>query len=152
MTKRFQSSSSRETQEWADEFAKKLRGPSRAAVVIALQGELGAGKTTFAQGFARALGVKRRLTSPTFTILKRYPILKAKSRRAGFKNLYHVDAYRLKNAGALAVLGLKKVIADPYAIILLEWPERVKGILPRETVRLKFHHGKKENERLIISR
>lgn len=117
------------------------------ALVVALIGDLGAGKTTFVRGFSRGLGIRRRPTSPTFVLMRRYGI---RGRR--FSNLYHVDAYRIKNPDALHALGLKEIFADPKNIVLVEWPERAKKILPKKMMRLTFRHGKKENERVIISR
>lgn len=116
-----------------------------AATVVALQGDLGAGKTTFTQGFAHTLGIKRRLISPTFVIMRRYPIRAGGATiRAKFKNLYHIDAYRFKKADALEALGFHEILEDPAAIVLIEWPENVKKLLPRGTTWLKFRHGKKK--------
>lgn len=66
-----------------------------------------------------------------------------------FRNVFHVDAYRLKNARALAALGFDDVLADPKNIVLIEWAERAEDILPKDAAWLAFRHGKKENERLI---
>lgn len=136
--------SSRETKEFGGALAKKLATPRRKrALVIALQGDLGAGKTTFTQGFARGLGIKRRMASPTFIIMRRFAL----PRSSG--NIYHIDAYRLKKLDSLEVLGFKEILADPKNVILIEWPEKIKKILPRQTIWLKFQYGKKENERKI---
>jgi tRNA threonylcarbamoyladenosine biosynthesis protein TsaE len=116
------------------------------ALVFALQGDLGAGKTTFTQGFFKGLGIKRRAVSPTFVIMRRYGIRKKKS---PFSNIYHFDAYRLKKAEDLEVLEFDDILSNPKNIILIEWPERVKEVLPKHTVWLKFEYGKKENERKI---
>ena len=162
--KTFQSYSSRETKEFGAALAKKIiasqealrartRVASARAIVVALQGDLGAGKTTFTQGFARGLGLKRRMASPTFIIMRRFAIPRsAKNPTPKFKNIYHIDAYRLKKLDSLEVLGLKEILPDPKNILLIEWPEKIKKILPKETVWIKFRHGKKENERVIISR
>ena len=116
----------------------------KRAFVVALQGDLGAGKTTFTQGFFRGLGIKRNPISPTFIIMRHYGV---PSKR--FKNVYHFDAYRLKKAEDVAVLEIDRILADPKNVILIEWPERIKKILPRDTVWLEFKYGKKENERII---
>jgi tRNA threonylcarbamoyladenosine biosynthesis protein TsaE len=147
------SSSSKKTTDLGGKLARSIlniqRGKNRAATIITLHGDLGAGKTTFTQGFARGLGIKRRLISPTFVIMRRYqmPI------RKQFKNLYHIDAYRLKNPDGLETLGLAAIFSDPTAIVLIEWPENIKKLLKnraKETFKLKFDYGKKENERKII--
>lgn len=148
----FQSLSSRRTGELGEQLGKSLVNKKISiksiARVFALKGDLGAGKTTFTQGFARGLGIKRRLPSPTFVIMRRYSIPKGK-----FKHLYHIDAYRLKEADALEAIGLKAILADPTAIVLIEWPERIKKALRgTKMTRIEFRHGKKENERSIIIR
>jgi tRNA threonylcarbamoyladenosine biosynthesis protein TsaE len=142
--------SSEETKAFGAEIAKKVidRRLSLAkrehAIVIALRGDLGAGKTTFTQGFFRGLGIKRNPISPTFIIMRRYKI---PIRR--FADIYHFDAYRLKKAEDVAVLEFENILSDPRNIVLVEWPEKIKGALPRDTVRLVFIHGKIENERII---
>ena len=161
--------SSRETKEFGAALAKKIiasqealrariRAASTRAVVVALQGDLGAGKTIFTQGFARGLGIKRRMASPTFIIMRRFAIPRsAKNSAAGstknsaatLKNIYHIDAYRLKELDSLEVLGFKEILTDPQNILLVEWPEKIRKILPKGTIWLKFRHGKKENERII---
>ena len=146
----FRTYASRETEEFASELSRKLvdGGKKRkGALVIALTGDLGAGKTTFTQGFARGLGIKRRTTSPTFIIMRRLAI--SPRRAPGYKDLYHVDAYRIKGTDSLAAIGLEEVFADPKNIVIVEWPEKIKTVIPRAAVRLRFRHGKKENERVI---
>jgi tRNA threonylcarbamoyladenosine biosynthesis protein TsaE len=137
--------SSAETKRFGEDFARVLTGRmSKRATVIALQGDLGAGKTTFVQGFLKGLGIKRKIPSPTFVILKRYSV-----NHPHFVNAHHMDAYRLRKSGDVAPLGLKKLLGDPKNIILIEWPENIKGALPRGTKRITFAYGKKENERII---
>lgn len=138
------SKSEKETKNFARKFAKealKMPGP----VVISLEGDLGAGKTTFTQGFAGGLGIKEKIQSPTFVILKIYDIPKNN------KNLIHVDAYRLQ-AKDFKVLGWKEFInppaGGPQNIILVEWGNKIKNILPKNTVRILFEHDKK-NSRII---
>jgi tRNA threonylcarbamoyladenosine biosynthesis protein TsaE len=121
-----------------------VRKPGKKAVVIALRGDLGAGKTTFTQGFFRGLGIRRSPISPTFVLMRRYPY-----RRHGFSDIYHIDAYRLSGAAAAAAIEMDKILKEPKNIVLVEWPEKIKDILPRGAARLDFLHGKKENERTI---
>ena len=148
--KRLKSSSSEQTKKIGTDFAKKILVPPssylvpRNAIVLALQGDLGAGKTTFTQGFGRGLGIKRKMASPTFILMRRFSI-----NHLPFTNLYHIDAYRLKKLDSLEVLGLKEIFADPKNIVLIEWPEKIKKALPKGTMWLKFQYGKKENERRI---
>lgn len=142
----FISSSPLTTQKIAKLCAQEvLRSPSRKhAFIIGLQGELGAGKTTFIKGFAKALGVKGRVTSPTFLILRTFPIPLKK------KKLLHIDAYRIKPRDLIA-LGIRSLIEDPQNIIVIEWAEKVRKLLPKKLAWFEFTHGKKENERTIYA-
>lgn len=115
------------------------------ALIFALQGNLGAGKTTFIKGFIRGLGYKKRITSPTFLIFKRFDV-----KNKGFKNVYHVDAYRIKRGSELDVLGFKEVLSSSQNIVLVEWADKIKKVLPERTIWIKFDYGKYENERKII--
>jgi tRNA threonylcarbamoyl adenosine modification protein YjeE len=123
--------------------AKNIResGP----FIIALQGELGAGKTTFVQGFLKGLGSKKRVASPTFVLMRRHKLVGKK-----IANVFHIDAYRLKKPEHLAVLGLGEIMANPRNVVLIEWPEQAKDMLPDSALWIKFKHGRKENERTII--
>ncbi len=112
--------------------------------MLALTGELGSGKTTFTQGFLRGLGVRRGGTSPTFILMRRHAL-----RSGRFKNVYHIDAYRIKDPDEFLSLGLKEILADPQNIVLIEWAEKLKKLLPKNAARLYFHHGKKEKSRNI---
>lgn len=103
------------------------------AVVIALTGELGGGKTTFVQGFARALGVKEKILSPTFVILKKFTIYDLR-----FRNLIHVDAYRLDNEKEILTLGWEGILRDNKNIIIVEWADRVQKILPKQYIHISF--------------
>jgi tRNA threonylcarbamoyladenosine biosynthesis protein TsaE len=108
------------------------------ATVLALQGNLGSGKTTFTQAVARELGVIETVTSPTFVIQKNYEI--TNPRYVGtFKKLIHIDAYRIEDPGELETIGFKKLVTDPDNLILIEWPEKVGELLPaQQTKTIKF--------------
>jgi tRNA threonylcarbamoyladenosine biosynthesis protein TsaE len=122
----------------------------KSATVFALQGDLGAGKTTFTQGFLKGLGSKKRVTSPTFVLMRRHALAATSNKKtADFKNVFHIDAYRLKKPEHLAALDLEVLMNGPENIILIEWPEQAKKFLPKNTTWLKFAYGKKENERII---
>lgn len=142
----------KETQKIAKLFGGEvlaLRDDRKKALVIALDGELGAGKTTFVQGFVRGLGVKEEVSSPTFLIMKKVELhkhgIKAKS---NFKNLYHLDCYRLKSGRDLFDLGIKEILEDKENIVLIEWAKNVKSILPKDIIRIEFEY-KNEKERSI---
>jgi len=116
----------------AADFVQKLEPEDRAAV-IGLEGDLGAGKTTFFQGVAKNLGVAEHTTSPTFVIQKIYSL-----NGQLFKRLIHIDAYRLKGAQELTALGWDGTVRDPANLIFIEWPERVRDALPASTHMLTF--------------
>src|SRR3989344_3407488 len=138
--------SAEETKKVAQLFAKDIIGEfqvGKKATIIALVGNLGAGKTTFTQGFAEGLGIKEKIQSPTFVILKIYDIPKSK------KNLIHVDAYRLQTKD-FKVLGWKEFIKNPQNIILVEWGNKIKNILPKNTIRIIFKHDTKNSRKITI--
>ena len=107
--------------------------PGERATVVTLSGELGAGKTTFTQGIAKALGVGETVSSPTFVLEKIYALASGK-----FTHLIHIDAYRLKDESELGVLGWSEITADPGNIIVLEWPERVPTAIPADVINIRF--------------
>ncbi len=120
----------------AARFAQQIaphQGESAHATVVALQGDLGAGKTTFTQGIARALGVGESVTSPTFVIEKIYELTEQ-----NFTRLIHIDAYRLTDAHELEVLGWHEVVADPLNLIIVEWPEHVAALIPENAIHISF--------------
>lgn len=136
-----------QTKQLALKLAKKLfRASSDHARVIALSGDLGSGKTTFAQGFARALGITEKIQSPTFVLMKIYSLSKQKY----LKHLIHIDAYRIESTKELEHLGFRELLKDKDAVILIEWADRIKKLLPKETTWIEFTHGKKMNERSIL--
>ena len=98
------------------------RSNLKSALIFALTGELGSGKTTFVQGFLRGLGVRKKITSPTFVITKSYK-LKAKS----YQTVYHIDCYRIKRPSELLKLGIKEILNDSRNIVLIEWAEKINN-------------------------
>jgi tRNA threonylcarbamoyladenosine biosynthesis protein TsaE len=103
--------------------------PGEGATLVTLSGELGAGKTTFAQQIAGELGVTDHVTSPTFVLEKIYELA-----GSSFKKLVHIDAYRLNSGTDLKALGFDEIMKDAENLVLLEWPERVSDTLPPATV------------------
>lgn len=121
-----------ETSALAEQFIKSLT-PQATATIVALHGDLGAGKTTFTQAVAKTLGVTETVTSPTFVIEKLYSLS-----HPDFKKLIHIDAYRLESGKELLHLGWKEIAADPKNLIFIEWPERVADILPNDMKKIEF--------------
>jgi len=120
----------------AEEFIKNKPNKNKA-VIIALEGDLGGGKTTFIQGFAKGLKIKDKITSPTFVIMKKYNFL------------YHIDCYRIKDKDLLE-LDFKEIINNNKNIVVIEWAERVKKILPQNALWLKFEYLDKNKRKIII--
>ncbi|HEY4496873.1 MAG TPA: tRNA (adenosine(37)-N6)-threonylcarbamoyltransferase complex ATPase subunit type 1 TsaE [Candidatus Paceibacterota bacterium] len=143
---RFKSTSPRNTAFIASgiigEILKKKR--KKEAVVISLVGDLGAGKTTLVKAFARAIGVKKKIISPTFLIIRRIKIFGHKK----FENFFHVDAYRIKPKDIIN-LGFKDVLKNEKNIIVIEWGDRIKKILPRNTTWINLKHSSNVLSRII---
>lgn len=145
------SGSKQQTQRFAAKLAKKILkalGIRQQAIVIALCGELGSGKTTFTQGFIKALGVKQRVASPTFIIFRKH-ILGECGRHRAAKQVFHFDLYRIQKPKEILKLGFKKIINDPNNIVLIEWSEKIKKILPKNTIWIHFGHGANFHQRNI---
>lgn len=137
--KTYRTHSSDETKSLGERLAKVLKSKSaKRATIITLEGDLGAGKTTFTQGFLKGLGIKRKIPSPTFVIMKRY-----KLKHPHFANAHHMDAYRLRKTEDVNPLGFEKLLGDPKNILLVEWPENINGALPKNTKKIVFKYGKK---------
>ena len=111
---------------------KKNSSQNFVPLLVCLEGDLGEGKTTFAQGVAEALGIKEAVTSPTFLIMKKYQAPRGKY------NLYHFDCYRVKDALEILDLGWEEFIKDKNNIVLVEWAEKIKKILPKDGIWIKF--------------
>jgi len=139
------SKSVRETRRIAEEFALGLLRKETRATVVGLIGELGAGKTLFVQRAARALGVRRRMPSPTFLIARAYPL----SRRSSFKKLYHLDAYRIKNRQDLDSIDFFRILESSRTVVLIEWADRIRKYLPKDAYIIRIEHGKNYHERNI---
>lgn len=147
----FVSKSEKETRKLAQILAKEIiRNPRlrSRAVVIGLEGELGAGKTVFAKGFAKGLGIKDKITSPTFILMRVYNF-KTKG-GPGPRFLFHFDCYRLKNHKDMVLLGAKEFIADPRNIILIEWSDRVQKVLPARHIKVHIDHIDKKTRKITV--
>lgn len=121
-------------QQEASAFAARLVPTHEGATLVTLSGDLGAGKTSFVQGLARALGVAEHVTSPTFVLEKIYELPEGQI----FKRLVHIDAYRLEGKDALYPLGFGEIMKDPTNLVVLEWPERVREALPAPAYAITF--------------
>ncbi len=133
------SSSEKETLE----IAKRIMASVEPGDVLALYGNLGAGKTTLAKGIARVLGIKRTLTSPTFVLMKEY-----QTEVKPIRQLIHLDCYRLGHSKDAIDIGLLELFKSKSNLILIEWPEKIEDILPKKTKKI-FLEYVNENTRKI---
>jgi tRNA threonylcarbamoyladenosine biosynthesis protein TsaE len=133
--------SAEKTIEMGRELAARLRPP----VLVLLSGELGAGKTTLAKGIISGLGAAREedVTSPTFTLVHAF-----RNPASGAK-VFHIDLYRIEDAHDLATLGLEDVFAEP-AVVLVEWPERLRLRSDWPVVRVRLAHGGDDEREIEI--
>ena len=116
-----------------------LGGALRAGDVICLQGDLGAGKTTFVQGIAQGWGSLDTVTSPTFILVNEY-------RRADQNRLFHMDAYRLDSTSEAEELDLDSMLAA--GTLIIEWPERMDGLIPSERLWVNIEHADEEEREM----
>lgn len=143
MKKRFFSNSAGETKKFGEKLAQEVleKGPGGQAAVFGLLGELGAGKTTFVKGFGKGLGVEEEIKSPSYVLVKRFEI------KNGFKNFFHIDAWRLEKGSELLELGFADICSSERNVVVVEWAGRVKEALPEQTSYLHFEvagQGKRE--------
>lgn len=139
-----------ETRKLGERLAKKFKGGE----IVCLEGELGTGKTTLIKGIAKGLGIKRHITSPTFVLMKIYKTNPHESvhkyHESRIRTLCHVDVYRINQPQELVDIGILEYLASPRVVTVIEWAEKVKKILPNDTIWIKMGHGERENEREII--
>jgi tRNA threonylcarbamoyladenosine biosynthesis protein TsaE len=136
------STTTAETQKLAQTIAPKVK----PGMVMALYGDLGSGKTTFAAFLVKALGFDARVQSPTFVIHRRYTNPTNKL----LDTIHHLDLYRLTSPEEVLDVGLPELLQEPHALVLLEWPELAVDILPQHAVRLYFTTVDETTKRIIV--
>lgn len=119
-----------ETQKIGEEFAQRVKGGE----TLLLYGDLGAGKTTFLQGFAKGLHLQRRIISPTFIIMRSYAV----DAIPNVHMFYHIDLYRTQTEHDREGLGIPEILKDKNAIVAIEWPEKLGSIMPKRAWKLIF--------------
>ncbi len=146
-----------DTKKFAEEFLQMVVNGDQERNVILLQGNLGAGKTTFSQFFLEKIGAKGPFTSPTFVIMKKYELNNSSSGPTPaavqpleeiYKNVYHLDCYRVDEASVLD-LSWEEMVSNKTNVLLVEWPEKIKNIWPEKYWLLKFEYGEDKNDRMI---
>ncbi|OGY24601.1 MAG: tRNA (adenosine(37)-N6)-threonylcarbamoyltransferase complex ATPase subunit type 1 TsaE [Candidatus Woykebacteria bacterium RBG_13_40_7b] len=138
------SKDAKETQKIATNFARNLKGGE----ILALIGNLGSGKTTFLQGLARGLGIKKRILSPSFVLIRSQPIPSHKP----LTTFHHIDLYRLEGKINVKDLGLSEIFGDPTLIIAIEWAEKIKNQLPKGTIFINFEYIDETTRKIDIRR
>lgn len=132
------------TTEETTEFGQKLAHQLNGGGILLLKGELGAGKTTLVKGLALGLGIQNEITSPTFTLMNIYPVNLEK-----IKTLVHIDTYRLKNEQDLLDIGVEDYLGQPNTLCIIEWPEKIAGLLKnKNTTTITIEHNT-DNQRKI---
>lgn len=142
MTHKKTTYSPEETIDWAISYAKKLKGGE----VLALKGDLGAGKTTFTKGLAEGLKISETITSPTFVMLKNYP-MKIDDQDMLF---VHIDAYRAETIEDIKSVGIEDFLNRKDVIMAIEWPEKIRKILPKNTIYINFKHLDKNKREISL--
>lgn len=138
----------KETNKAAAKFARTLRGGE----IVALYGDLGAGKTVWVKGMAKGLGIRERVLSPTFVLLQCHLLKqpRSKNQEVRIKQLCHVDAYRLKSSQELWGIGIEDYLGARDTVTVIEWAERAEELLKgKNVIKVKFNFGKKEPDRTI---
>lgn len=137
----YYSNNKKDTQKIASDLAAKIKSG-----LIILEGELGAGKTTFIQAFAKALRIKSKIKSPTFNILKKYEIPNSNI------FFYHIDCYRLKDHKDAEALGFKDIFKNKDSLVMIEWPERIRKILPKRITTVHIDHTGENKRKIKITK
>ena len=134
-----------ELADFAKVFLSELQVNQVQATVVALHGDLGAGKTAFVQEIGKVLGVQETITSPTFTIMRQYDVESEK-----FDSLVHIDAYRLESENEIGPLKIAELLTKPRTLICIEWAERLISILEEQTIHLSLTINEDESRTVKI--
>ncbi|OHA08346.1 MAG: tRNA (adenosine(37)-N6)-threonylcarbamoyltransferase complex ATPase subunit type 1 TsaE [Candidatus Sungbacteria bacterium RIFCSPLOWO2_01_FULL_60_25] len=137
----------RKTKAIAKDILFRYRDSGPRPLILALSGNLGSGKTVFAQGIAQALGVRGKVQSPTFVLMKWYELSKP---FGGRRFLVHIDAYRIERPRDLARLGIREMFRDPDAVIVIEWAEKIRSLIPKTAIWITFRHSTKTKRIIMV--
>ena len=131
------------------DFGKKIAHDLKGGDVLCLYGELGSGKTTLTKGIAQVFEIKKRIKSPTFTLMNIYPVetretgALAKLKLFNRVNIVHIDTYRLQDEQELIDIGAEDYLGAEDAICIVEWPEKIEGLLKnKKCVKIRIEHDK----------
>ncbi len=138
--KSFVTHSSKETQQIAKQLAQEINSG-----VIALSGELGAGKTTFTQGFAQGLGINDKIISPTFVLIRQHQVPNSQ------KVLYHIDLYRLDDESQIKGLGIEELLETKEDLVLIEWAEKLGDLLLKNIIKINIEIIDENSRRISVN-
>ena len=138
---------SRSTQE-TEELAKRLATQLKSGDVLALHGDLGSGKTTFTSYLVSALGIEKRVQSPTFVILRRYAAEGVGRSGGEVQAVNHLDLYRIQSREEVEDLGLSDLFSEPNSITVIEWPEVAEEFLPENVTKISFEYVDENTRRI----
>lgn len=127
---------------------KIIKTKKSKAMILALSGDLGAGKTTLTKEIAKQFGIKENIVSPTFVIMKIYNINQSSTYYSHFKKLIHIDAYRLDSSDELLKIGWSEIIDDKNNLVILEWPEKVKEVISPSIFGISLIHIDEETRQI----
>jgi tRNA threonylcarbamoyladenosine biosynthesis protein TsaE len=124
--------------------------------IVCLYGDLGSGKTTFTQGLAKALGLKKHVNSPTFLVIRKYesriptsPRLRGASKnQESRRDFYHIDLYRLESEKEMVDIGIGEILEDPRNIVVIEWSEKLGTLLPKKRIDIRFTYVADERRKI----
>ena len=143
---RFISHKEQQTIKIAKNLAKSLKGGE----TICLIGQLGAGKTVFTKGLAQGLGIRKLIRSPSFVLMKLYPIPKpATSDKRPVTSFCHIDTYRIKNPQEIIDIGALEYLNQPNTITVIEWADKIKKLLPKDKIEVRIEFGEEEGGRKL---
>jgi len=148
MDKKYKTNSPSGTKQVGEKFAGEIikKGTQEEAVVFGLSGELGGGKTTFLQGFAKALRIKEKVLSPTFILMNRFEIPKP-----GFSNFFHIDCYRIDKEEEIEKLGFEEIVSNEENIVAVEWADKIPSLLPEDAIKIEFNIADKNTREIVIN-
>ena len=147
MRKKYLTISPTQTKKLGEALAKEISKtkPKKRAFVIGLEGDLGGGKTVFLQGFAKGLGIRQKILSPTFIIMRKFQIPNYK-----LQTFSHIDCYRISKPKEVLDLGFKEIISNPKNIVAIEWSDRIRKIIPEDSLIIKFELVNKKKRKISI--
>jgi len=138
------STSEDQTYQLGKEIAQHLHGGD----VVCLYGELGAGKTTFVKGLSEGLGIKSRIISPTFVVVRTHAI----DNKSGIEKIYHLDLYRLESEKDVEGIGFSEIVSEQGTVAIIEWPEKAGRLLPKNRIDIRFEYINDHSRQIIITK